>query len=77
MARAVAAWRNPSFDHLRVVYPGQHRFPLGDQITAWPVDEIPDRPDAIERTAGTGLHGPRRSPRTIQLIPRAPATSTI
>jgi hypothetical protein len=30
--------------HLYVVHPGEHRFPLADRITAWPLVDLPALP---------------------------------
>lgn len=29
-------------DHLWVIYPGVHRFPMGDGVTAWPIGAVPE-----------------------------------
>jgi len=33
--------------HLWIVYPGPHRFPIGDKISAWPLRSVPALPKEI------------------------------
>jgi predicted AAA+ superfamily ATPase len=37
-----------SLDHLYVVYPGQHRYPVDERITVWPLAEVDRLPEALE-----------------------------
>jgi predicted AAA+ superfamily ATPase len=37
-----------SLDHLWVVYPGQHSFPVDERITAWPVRDVASLPAALD-----------------------------
>lgn len=34
-------------DHLFVVYPGAHRFPMAERVTAWPLSSVPELADAL------------------------------
>ncbi len=36
-----------SLDHLWVVYPGRHRYPVDERITAWPLEAVGDLPAAL------------------------------
>lgn len=37
----VAALHDLSLEHLWIIYPGQHEYPLADRITAMPLDALP------------------------------------
>jgi predicted AAA+ superfamily ATPase len=39
-------------DHLWVVYPGEHRFPIEKKITAMPLTRVSELPSAVARRAG-------------------------
>ena len=36
-------------EHLWIVYPGPHRYPVDEQISAWPLQEITKLPVAISK----------------------------
>ena len=40
-----------SLDHLWIVYPGRHRYPVDERITAWPLDAMGALRAAIDRSA--------------------------
>ena len=42
-----------SLDHLRIVYPGQHRYPVDERITAWPLADIGELPAAVRGSRRT------------------------
>lgn len=48
-------------DHLWIVYPGEHEYPVDKRITVWPLAKIAHLSDAIERTGRT------------YTVPRSPA----
>ncbi len=42
-----AAIKDLSLDHLWIIYPGKHRYPVDNRITAWPLHEIADLSDQV------------------------------
>jgi hypothetical protein len=39
-----------SLDHLWIVYPGRHRYPVDERITMWPLEAIGELPSAVRRS---------------------------
>lgn len=42
-----------ALDHLWIVYPGQHRYPVDERITAWPLADIAGLPAAVRGSRGS------------------------
>jgi hypothetical protein len=36
-----------ALDHLWVVYPGEHRYPIDERISAWPIQDVAALPEAL------------------------------
>jgi len=43
-----AALETLTLDHLWVVYPGKHRYPVHEKITVWPLRDVSSLPDQID-----------------------------
>lgn len=43
-----AALDDLSLDHLWIVYPGRHRYPVDERITAWPIESVGELPAALQ-----------------------------
>ena len=45
-----AAIEDLALDHLWLVYPGAHRYPADEKITAWPLQDVPSLPAALSQS---------------------------
>jgi predicted AAA+ superfamily ATPase len=49
-----------ALDHLWLIYPGAHSFPVDDQITAWPLRDMAELPAALSTSGGLSRRKPRK-----------------
>ena len=48
-----------SLDHLWIVYPGRHRYPVDERITAWPLERIGELSEALRLDGRSRKKKPR------------------